>query len=150
MQTRLLNEQAGLRTILAVLKTGEEVMQSLRGLAEAEKLSAAQLTALGAFRSAELSFFEWETKEYLPIPVEEQSEVAAMVGNIALDSERSPVLHIHAVLGKRDGTAVAGHLARAEVRPTLEVVITETPVHLHRVKDEESGLPLIRTAEGSA
>ncbi|MFC5035163.1 PPC domain-containing DNA-binding protein [Tianweitania sediminis] len=133
-----------MRTILAVLEKGDEAMDCLRRLAEVENISAAQLTALGAFRTAELSFFEWDTKEYLSIPVNEQVEVATMVGDIALDGEGKPAVHVHAVLGKRDGRAIAGHLARGEVRPTLEVVITETEAHLHRVKDDETGLPLIK------
>jgi uncharacterized protein len=41
------------------------------------------------------------------------------------------------------GRTVAGHLAKAHVRPTLEVIITESPAHLQRRKDAESGLNLI-------
>jgi hypothetical protein len=48
------------------------------------------------------------------------------------------------VVGKRDGTAMAGHLGKAHVRPTLEVVLTESPVHLRKAKDPETGLALIR------
>jgi uncharacterized protein len=145
MQTKLLNENAGLRTFVVVLAAGERVMECLQEFAETEKLSAAQITALGAFETAELRFFEWETKAYRPIPVHEQTEVATLVGDIALDADGAPSLHVHVVLGKPDGAAVAGHLAEATVRPTLEVVITETPAHLHRLKDEETGLALIQT-----
>jgi predicted DNA-binding protein with PD1-like motif len=48
------------------------------------------------------------------------------------------------VLGRRDGSAIAGHLVEAHVRPTLEVVLTETPAHLQKVVDSQSGLALIR------
>ena len=143
MRTSLINEHAGQRTFVAVLENGDEVMARLQAVAEAERLTAAQITAIGAFRSAELYFFEWGSKEYRSIPVDEQTEVASMVGDIALGPEDKPVLHLHAVLGKSDGSAVAGHLARGEVRPTLEVVLTESPAHLRRRKDPESGLPLI-------
>jgi uncharacterized protein len=68
--------------------------------------------------------------------------VLANVGDITIHRER-PNLHAHVVLGKADGTAPSGHLIRAAVRPTLEVVITETPRHLHRRFDPESGLALI-------
>jgi len=43
----------------------------------------------------------------------------------------------------RDGAALAGHLHEDQVRPTLEIIITESPAHLCKVKDAESGLPLI-------
>ena len=144
MQTQLLNENAGLRTYVAVLETGDEVMACLQRFIEAEGVSAAQITAIGAFETADLFFFEWETKKYRPIPVHEQTEVATLVGDVALDGDGKPTLHLHVVLGKPDGTALAGHLADAKVRPTLEVIITETPAHLHRVEDQETGLALIR------
>src|SRR5262249_38462340 len=69
-------------------------------------------------------------------------EVLAMVGDITTSAGK-PVVHAHVVLGKSDGTAHGGHLIRAVVRPTLEVVLTETPRHLYRRFDPESGLPLI-------
>ena len=46
----------------------------------------------------------------------------------------------------RDGSAKAGHLGEGHVRPTLEVIVTESPAHLRKVKDEETGLALIRLA----
>ena len=48
------------------------------------------------------------------------------------------------MLGTREGNARGGHLKEARVRPTLEVIVTETPEHLRRVHDEETGLSLIR------
>jgi predicted DNA-binding protein with PD1-like motif len=75
--------------------------------------------------------------------VKEQVEVAALVGDIGIDEAGAPALHIHLVLGKRDGSAIAGHLAEGHVRPTLEVIITESPAHLRRRRDAETGLNLI-------
>jgi Mandelate racemase / muconate lactonizing enzyme, N-terminal domain len=46
-------------------------------------------------------------------------------------------------LGKADGTAHGGHLLEGHVRPTLEIVITETPRHRFRRLDPGSGLALI-------
>jgi predicted DNA-binding protein with PD1-like motif len=48
------------------------------------------------------------------------------------------------VLGRRDGSVVGGHLLKAKVRPTLEVVLMESPAHLHRRHDQTTGLPLIK------
>nr|CAD6438804.1 hypothetical protein REQ54_04761 [Rhizobium sp. Q54] len=148
MQSRLLLDHAGQRTFAVILQTGDEVMSCLKRFTRAEDISAAHLTALGAFQCAELFFFEWESKQYLPIHVEEQVEVASLLGDVALDADEKPSLHLHVVLGKRDGSALAGHLAKAIVRPTLEIVVTETPAHLHRLKDEETGLALIRPRAG--
>jgi hypothetical protein len=46
--------------------------------------------------------------------------------------KREPQVHAHAVIGKRDGTAHGGHLLQAHVRPTCEVVLTESPEHLKK------------------
>jgi hypothetical protein len=43
--------------------------------------------------------------------------------------------------------ALAGHLGKAHVRPTLEVVLIESPAHLQKVYDPESGLALIRPSK---
>lgn len=142
MQSKLLHEDGGQRTFAVVLRTGDEAMSCLQDFAINEQISAAQLTAIGAFRTARLAYFDWEQKEYLPIPVSEQVEVASLVGDIAV-TDGKPSLHIHAVLGRRDGTALAGHLQEGHVRPTLEVIVTESPAHLRKVNDSESGLALI-------
>lgn len=144
MQTKLLNEAHGQRTFAVVLETGEEVMSNLQAFADAEGLAGAQFSAIGALSRAELRYFDWERKEYLGIPVNEQVEVASLTGDVALSPKGERALHVHLVLGKRDGAAVAGHLAKAWVRPTLEVIVTESPAHLRKVHDPESGLALIR------
>jgi hypothetical protein len=53
----------------------------------------------------------------------EQVEVASLIGDIADKSEGKPALHIHIVVGTRDGSD--GHLGEGHVRPALEVVVTE-------------------------
>jgi hypothetical protein len=61
-----------------------------------------------------------------------------------VEKEKKPRLHAHVVVGKRDGTAHGGHLLQARVRPTLEVILTESASYLARRHDPESGLALIR------
>ncbi|MFQ8434101.1 PCC domain-containing protein [Amaricoccus sp. W119] len=56
----------------------------------------------------------------------------------------APAPHVHVVLGRRDGSALAGHLKSGEVRPTLEIIVTETPSHLRRTYDATTGLTLIQ------
>jgi predicted DNA-binding protein with PD1-like motif len=56
----------------------------------------------------------------------------------------APAVHAHVVIGKKDGTAHGGHLLRAFIRPTCEVVLTESAAHLQKFIDRESGLALIK------
>jgi predicted DNA-binding protein with PD1-like motif len=143
MKHKLLHEDNGLRTYALIFETGDEAMAGLLDFAKSMDLRGSRITAIGAFRNATLAYFNWETKEYESIPVEEQVEVLSLLGDIALDGEEAAV-HVHAVLGRRDGSTVGGHLKSGQVRPTLEVIIDEQPEHLHKALDRESGLALIR------
>ncbi|MEN3363846.1 MAG: uncharacterized protein V7606_1120 [Burkholderiales bacterium] len=130
------------RTYALVFETGDEVVSQLQRFCEEQDLTAARFTAIGAFSSVVLGYFEWASKSYEKIPVSEQVEVLSMSGDVALQ-EGKPKIHAHVVVGKRDGTAHGGHLMEAFVRPTLEVILIESPGYLKRTSDPESGLPLI-------
>lgn len=141
---KALGDAGELRSWAVILETGEEAMAALQDFARQEGLSGAHLSAIGAFSHGVISYFDWESKEYRNIPVEEQVEVAALSGDVALDPDGQPAVHVHVVLGRRDGSALAGHLSKGVVRPTLELIVTETPAHLHKQIDPQSGLALIR------
>lgn len=143
MRSKILNAGPGERTFALVFDTGEEPMGLLARFAEEHNIEAAHFTAIGAFSEAVVAYFDWEKKDYLRIPIREQVEVLALVGDVAV-SESKPKIHAHVVLGKRDGTAHGGHLMEARVRPTLEVILTESAGGLARRHDPQSGLALIR------
>lgn len=147
MDIKRIHETDGQKTYAVILSSGDEVIACLTDLASRENLSAANFQAIGAFERAELAYFDWDGKRYLPIPVTEQSEVASFIGDIVLDPEGTPAVHAHAVLGLRNGAALAGHLKSGIVRPTLEIILTETPAHLRKRLDPESGIPLIALDE---
>ena len=143
MRAKLLHESKGQRTFAVVLATGDEVMENLLSFAREHGIGAAGLNAIGALRRATVAYFDWERREYMPIRIDEQLEVLSLSGDIALDEENQPRVHLHATLGKRDGSAWGGHLLEAKVRLTLEVIVTEPPPPLHRRLDPESGVALI-------
>lgn len=143
MRHRLLTDANGLRVFVVVLSSGEDPCDVLLRIAREQDVTAASLTAIGAMRDVTLGFFDWERKDYERIAIAEQVEVLSMMGDITLAPAGSPQLHVHAVVGKRDGSAHGGHLLGGVVRPTLEVVVTEAPSHLRRQPDAESGLALI-------
>jgi uncharacterized protein len=132
----------GERTFALIFETGEEVMAGLTGFARDRSFTACRFTAIGAFSDVTLGFFDWERKHYKKIPFREQVEVLSLVGDIAL-RDGQPTLHAHVVVGKSDGTAHGGHLIEAHVRPTLEVILVESPSFLQRKIDPESGVALI-------
>src|SRR5690349_9677487 len=141
MRSKLLNADPPI-TYAVVLDTGEEVTGELGKFVRDQEVEAASVTAIGAFSRAVLGYFQWETKQYKKIAVDEQVEVVSLLGDVAVDDE-GPTLHLHAVLGKSDGSVVGGHLIEAYVRPTLEIILVQSPSYLRKRKDPETGLALI-------
>jgi uncharacterized protein len=141
MRWKLINADPPV-TYAVALQTGDDAVKCLTDFVREQEIEAASLTAIGAFRRGVLGYFEWQSKQYKKIPVEEQVEVLSLLGDVAV-SEGQPTLHIHAVLGKSDGSVVGGHLLSGDVRPTLEVIVTQSPSYLRKVKDPETGLALL-------
>jgi predicted DNA-binding protein with PD1-like motif len=134
----------GDRVFALIYETGDEVVSGLMGFAREHRTRSAHFTAIGAFSDVVLAYFDWPTKKYQEIPVSQQVEVLTLAGDIAWKDDGEPVVHAHVVVGCSDGSARGGHLKKAHVRPTLELVLTEYPKHLERRHDPASGLALIR------
>jgi predicted DNA-binding protein with PD1-like motif len=146
MKTKIIAEGAE-RVFAVIFDKGEEVIQGLTDFAEERNLTGSHFTAIGAFESAVLAYFDRERKDYKQIPLDEQMEVLVLAGDIAL-KEGKPQVHAHTVLGRSDGSAWGGHLLQGRVWPTLEVVIHESPSNLRRFYDQETKLALIDPSFG--
>ena len=144
MHYRLLEERDGRRTYAVAMETGDQVVSTLSALAGELDLTGSSVSGIGGFQQARLGYFDPADRGFVENRIDEQVEVLSFQGSIAEDVDGSPHLHIHVVLGRHDATTRGGHLVEATVRPTLEVVIVESPEHLHRVKDEKTGLVLLK------
>jgi uncharacterized protein len=132
-------------TRVLVLDTGEEAFSSLQNFARDAGITAASLTAIGAFERATVGWFDFSKKTYKEIDVYEQCEVLSAIGDIAIGDDGKASLHAHIVLGLSDGSTRGGHLLRGTVHPTLEAVVTETPARLRRRTRPDLGIALIDT-----
>lgn len=137
-------QEGELKTFAVIFDKGDEVLDGLMEFARDQRLSSSRFTGIGAFSDVVLGYFDWRRKEYDRIPIVEQVEVLSLVGDVALGENGEPKLHAHVVVGKSDGAAMGGHLLEAHVRPTLEVILSETPAYLRRRSDPETGLALIK------
>lgn len=132
------------KTYVLIFETGDELAAELKKFAAEQKASGSSFKAIGALSSVKLGWFDWESKKYKTcVDLHEQVELLSLIGDIAL-KDGQPQVHAHVVIGKSDGTAHGGHLLEARVRPTCEVVLTETPAHLQKQMDPQSGIALIR------
>jgi predicted DNA-binding protein with PD1-like motif len=143
MRSKLVAHTPDQRTFVVILDPGEETFATLTAFAGREQLTGASLTALGAFEHATVGWFDLTAKQYREIPINEQCEVLSAIGDIAEGDDGKPSLHLHVVLGLRDGSTRGGHLLKGFVQPTLEVMLIETPAHLRRTKRPELGIALI-------
>ena len=128
------------RSFVVVLDSEDSVTGSLVRFATEVGVEAAAVTAFGGFGTTTLGFFDLAAKEYVRNPVDEQTEVLSLIGDIGRDNGGELALHAHVVLGLRDGTTRGGHLLAATVRPTLEVMVTESLTPLRRRYREDLGL----------
>lgn len=121
---------------------GEVFPDRLVSFLEAHSIHGGRLSGLGAVRKSIIAFFDTEAREYRDIELDEQLEVLALVGNVAV-FQGAPLVHAHVTLGRRDGTALGGHLRRATVRPTLELFLHVVNRPLQRTLDPKYGLPAL-------
>ena len=150
MKSKHIAADAEANVHVVILDSGEEAFSALTRFANETAISAASLTAIGAFERATVGWFEIASKSYRRIEVNEQCEVLSAIGDIAVGDDGKPSVHVHIVLGLADGSTRGGHLLSGTVRPTLEVVVTEVPATLRRKKRADLGIALIdlETARG--
>jgi uncharacterized protein len=148
MKSAKIAGDAGLETRVVILDSGEEAFAALTKFANEAGIAAASLTAIGAFERATVGWFDFEKKTYKKIEITEQCEVLSAIGDVAVGDDGKASLHIHVVLGLSDGSTRGGHLLDGKVRPTLEVVLTDTASHLRRRKRADLGIALIDLEAG--
>jgi predicted DNA-binding protein with PD1-like motif len=129
MRTHLMNRAPALadetRIFSVRLDPGDEVMERLAAFADENGVAQGVFEAIGGFEEFSLARYDVPTKRFVEIPVRpDQVEVLSLTGQVALAND--PPVHIHAVLGDREGKAFGGHLMRAVVQPVLLVSLTET------------------------
>lgn len=144
MRCRLINDAAQ-KSYALILESGDEVLACLAAFALHQEVPAGQLTAVGAFSDAILGLFDLRAQEYRPITLHDQVEVLSLTGSVALHEGRARV-HAHAIVGDRQGHARGGHLLKAHVRPTLEIIITERPAPVQWRHESDADLSPIRFA----
>ena len=130
------------KVYVIVFLKGDELLSGLTDFAIANHVGDAHFTGIGAVSDATLAWLDLPTKLYHAIPVREQVEVLALTGDIAMFAGK-PVVHMHAVLGRHDGSTVGGHVFELNVNPTVEVFLTANTSALTKRPDDASGMKLI-------
>ncbi|MEV4169210.1 PPC domain-containing DNA-binding protein [Nonomuraea sp. NPDC049709] len=97
------------QTYVVVFDQGEQVVDGLTEWAARTGIRAARLTGIGGFRRVTLGFFDPEVQDYRHIPLDQQTEVLALIGDFAMaENGRAPQLHATWWSGCRTGRRAAG------------------------------------------
>src|SRR5216110_93356 len=94
MKAALLHDDNGLRTYSVVLATGDEAMKALASFAVEHRVNASHFVAIGAFARVVVAYFDWASKRYQNISIDEQVEVLSFVGDITIENDE-PKVHAH-------------------------------------------------------
>lgn len=142
MQVKQLSDSNGQKDYAVIFRPGDEPYAGLTQFAQQYHVQSAHFTAIGGFHDAKLAWFDEGKKMFRVIPVDQQVEVASLIGDIAL-LDGKPQVHMHCVVTLPDGTTRGGHILDAHVSPLLEVFVTADPKPLLKKRDPSDGLTLI-------
>lgn len=123
------------------LNKGEEVVSSLKQLCREENIKLGEITGLGASNLVEIGVFNVNTKEYKTKVFEGMFEITSLVGNVTTKDEEE-YLHIHINFGDEEGNVKGGHLVKAIISATSEIILRIIEGNVGRKLNEEIGLNL--------
>lgn len=144
MRVHELSEPADRQTLVIAFGPGDDVLAGLTELARTRRWKSAHFTGIGSFSSATLGWFDVGRKEFLKIPKHGTLEVVSFSGNVALDADDTPIVHVHCAIADDHGDMTGGHLLDATVAVTLEVFLTTESTVVRKAKDEAFGSKVIQ------
>ena len=129
--------------IIARIDRGEEILEQLRVISEREGIRLASVSALGAVNDFTVGVFRTEEKEYQANSFTGYFEIVSLTGTVTTMNGKF-YAHLHMSAGDEKGKVFGGHLNRAFVSATCEMVITVIDGQVERQHSEEIGLNLFR------
>lgn len=130
-------------TVLARIDKGEEINTQITEIAKKEKISLANISALGAVGNFTVGVFKTDEKKYYANTFTGNFEIVSLTGTVSTMKEE-PYLHIHMSAGNENGEVFGGHLNEAIVSATCEAVISIIDGKADRSFSEEIGLNLLK------
>lgn len=130
-------------TYVIRLEKKDELISSLRKFVEQERIAGGFFYGLGAVKDVSLGYFDVEVKEYKERAFKEDFELTSLVGNVSFAKEKI-IVHAHVTLANSKFGVYAGHLNRAIVTATVEMVFNPLQGKLEKEVDPETGLNFLK------
>ena len=103
---------------------GEEIMSTLQKFCEDEKITLAEVKALGAVDDFEVGLFDVVEKKYHANKFKFPAEITSLWGTVTT-KEGKIYLHIHMSAADIEGKVRGGHLVKAVVGATCEMIVED-------------------------
>ncbi len=129
--------------IIVRMDKGEEILEKVREVAEKEKIKLADISALGAVSEFTVGVFDTEAKEYHANEFKGSFEIVSLTGTINTMNDEF-YCHLHMSAGNEKGQVFGGHLNKAIISATCEMVITLIEGRVDRRFEEKVGLNMFQ------
>jgi len=125
-------------SVVVKLSDGEDFVPSLEAASQKHRIESGSVVwGIGMLQDFEIGFFG--PNGYEKTPFAERHELLALHGSIAMRAD--PKLHLHVTLGRRDHSAIGGHLFRAKTAVVNEIQLARfDTIHFNRRLNEKTGL----------
>ena len=128
-------------TLLVRMDKGEEILEQLEAVCTAEGVKLAHVSALGAINEFTVGVFLTASKQYKANSFAGDHEIVSLTGTVTT-REGKFYPHLHLAAGNEAGAVVGGHLNRAVVSATCEMVVRVLDGTVERRFSDEVGLNL--------
>lgn len=130
------------KTLIVRLDPGDEIISSLQKIIEKQEIPLATVSGIGAVNDVTIGLFDPETKVYTKNDLQINLEIVSLAGNIST-MDGKPYLHLHLAVADKEARVYGGHLNKAVVSATAEIIITPIDGVINRVFSEKIGLNII-------
>ena len=130
-------------TIVVRIDRGEEILEKIKEIALKENIKLANINALGATNDFTVGVFNVDEKKYYANSFKGNFEIVSLIGTINTMNDEF-YTHIHMSAGNDKGEVFGGHLNRAIVGATCEMVINIIDGKVDRYFDTDVGLNLFK------
>ena len=131
----------GDKIVLRLYKS-EEVITSLKSVAEKEGVTAASVVGIGATDNFTVGVFDLNKKDYERFSYSGNHEINAIAGNLTV-VDGKPYVHAHITCTGSGGKVVGGHVFECFISLTCELVISLVDGEITRKFDPSVGVNVL-------